>query len=60
MAEGASCEPGQSVLADLERLTNTATIGYFMAFLTFGLLQVVLLKISMMHFKAIKNIHADE
>ena len=57
--EGANCKPGQSVLAGLENLTSRATIGYFTAFLAFGVLQVVLLQISKMHFSAIKSIHGD-
>jgi hypothetical protein len=55
--ESAECVPGQSVFADLGALTHSATLGYGAAFLAFGVLQLSLLHISVMHFGAIKAMH---
>ena len=55
--DGADCKPGQSVFADLGNLTTEASLGYGAAFVAFGALQLVLLQISVMHFKEIKKMH---
>ena len=55
--DGADCKPGQSVFADLGNLTSEASLGYGAAFIAFGALQLVLLQISVMHFKEIKKMH---
>ena len=56
-ADGAECQRGQSVFADVGNLTDNATIGYGLAFLVFGALQLVLLQLSVMHFQEIKKLH---
>lgn len=55
--DAADCQPGQSVFADLGKLAGKAAFGYAAAFFVFGALQLVLLQISVMHFREIKKLH---
>ena len=56
-AEGSVCHPKDGLFGNVDNMSGNAGFGFVVAFIAFAVLQVVLLQISVMHFRAIKRMH---
>ena len=56
-AEGSVCHPKDGLFGNVDNMSANAVFGFGVAFIAFAVLQVVLLQISVMHFRAIKRMH---
>ena len=56
-AEGAVCNPKDGLFGNVDNMSANAVFGFGVAFIAFAVLQVVLLQISVLHFRAIKRMH---
>jgi len=56
-AEGSVCHPKDGLFGNVDNMSANAVFGFGVAFIAFAVLQVVLLQISVLHFRAIKRMH---